>query len=102
MGRVLIDRRTGEQVDEGVSVSSVVERNAGSTVDFSMALGALKRNVAMGRKEWGSRQYVRIQFPDSEGLMTRPYFYMVLEFGDKAPWHPTSCDVLADDWYMVD
>jgi hypothetical protein len=72
-----------------------------TTVDFSVALDALKEGARVTRDEWYS-QYVELQEPDPDSKMTYPYFYMGnLTNEDLFPYTFTTFDLLAEDWMIL-
>lgn len=71
-------------------------------MDFSMALEELKAGNTVARDGWNSKgQFLRIQYPDTESLMTLPYIYIVTVQGNLVPWLASQIDILAEDWMVM-
>jgi len=71
--------------------------------DFSDALRELKRFKRMHRLSWnGPNQFVEMQVPDANSLMTVPYLFLINTDGDRVPWVPSQGDLMAHDWAMAD
>lgn len=75
----------------------------GGPVDFSEALLALKKGVALTREHWGILglywMQIKLQNPDKNSKMGLPYIYVTTEDDKLVPWTPTHDDLLANDWY---
>jgi hypothetical protein len=70
---------------------------------FGLALEAVKKGRKAARAGWNSKgMWIELQRPDEHSKMTLPYIYMKTAAGDYAPFTPTQCDVLADDWMLVE
>jgi len=69
---------------------------------FSEALIALKGGAEIRRIGWnGQGMYVKLQTPDENSKMQRPYIYMCPVDGKFVPWVASQTDLLADDWIVV-
>ncbi|GEP19493.1 DUF2829 domain-containing protein [Pediococcus argentinicus] len=71
---------------------------------FEKALPLIKSGSKMVRTNWeGTELYIQmIPKTTFEGQPLNPYF--VIKTADEAfsMWTPTDCDVLAEDWAVVD
>jgi len=68
-------------------------------MNFGNALEAIKLGVKVTRDGWnGKGLWIELQVPDEYSKMTKPYFYICSEAGDKVPWVPSVGDCLGDDW----
>lgn len=74
---------------------------------FGFALNLLKSGKAVFRAGWhgvqlGKVMYIKLQVPDEHSKMNHSYIYMtsgkVGEPHTLAPWIPSQCDVLENDW----
>lgn len=71
-------------------------------MNFGEALLALKRGHAAARGGWNGRgMWIKLQEPDENSKMKRPYIYMCPVDGDYVPWVASQSDLLADDWYTM-
>lgn len=71
-------------------------------MDFGMALDSLKAGNKVARKGWnGKGMWVKVQRPDENSKMSRPYIYMRTVEGDLVPWVTSQSDLLEDDWVEV-
>lgn len=71
---------------------------------FEMILPQLKKGAFVKRQGWsGAEIYVRLIEEHSflERKMT-PYFAILVEGEGFSMFQPTVCDILADDWVIVD
>lgn len=70
--------------------------------DFAFALDQLRAGLAVTRKGWNGRgQYLLLQEPGDDSLMTLPYIYIRTVSGDRVPWLASQTDLLAEDWEVV-
>ncbi len=70
---------------------------------FEEALKHIKNGHKVARNGWnGKGMWAALQRPDSLSKMTLPYIYMKSATGGYGPWTPTQCDIMADDWVIVD
>lgn len=70
---------------------------------FEEALRCIKKGLRVERTGWNSRgMWIALQLPVDKSLMTLPYIYIKTASGDRAPWTPSQCDILAYDWALVD
>jgi hypothetical protein len=70
---------------------------------FGTALALLKQGHMLQRAGWnGKGMYIRLQVPDENSKMRRPYLFMSPVDGDLVPWVASQSDVLADDWQLAD
>ena len=77
------------------------------TLTFGQALEALKEGKTVTRNLWNAHHTLRLQQPDENSLMTRPYIYMMIGDdaadlrGDRIPWVASQTDLLAIDWFVM-
>jgi hypothetical protein len=70
---------------------------------FEEALKHIKNGQRVARSGWnGKGMWAALQTPDPLSKMTLPYIYMKAANGGYAPWTPTQCDILAEDWCLVE
>lgn len=71
-------------------------------MSFGEALQLLKSGVALCRAGWnGAGQYLKLQEPDRNSKMRRPYIYIRPVDGGLVPWVASQSDLLADDWMVA-
>lgn len=71
-------------------------------MDFGMALDSLNAGRKVARTGWnGKGMWIKLQRPDDNSKMSRPYLYMRTVNGDLVPWVASQSDLLADDWVEV-
>lgn len=69
---------------------------------FGSALALLKQGNMLARAGWnGKGMHIRLQVPDENSKMRRPYIYMSPVDGDLVPWVASQSDLLADDWQLA-
>ncbi len=62
------------------------------------AVKQLQNGDAVSRENWnGPGQFLRMQVPDENSLMTLPYIYITTVQGDHVPWLASQTDLLARD-----
>ena len=67
--------------------------------DFAHALRILLLGGRAWRTGWnGKGMWLKLQEPDANSKMTRPYIYMSTVDHDLVPWVASQTDLLADDW----
>ncbi len=81
------------------------------TMNFGVALGALKLGEKVARKGWnGKGIFIELQVPDKHSKMTHPYIYIDttgLESDnldaprDLVPWLASQTDMLSEDWIVL-
>lgn len=72
-------------------------------MDFSKALLAMKAGLSLTRKAWQTNELtVRMQVPDENSKMTKPYLYLSRGTTAIGPWMPGPLDFFTDDWLYVD
>lgn len=83
--------------------------HGGGDMDFGVALFNLKDGRSVRRKGWnGSGLRVTAQYPDAGSKMTIPYLYIEYPHdakttpGARCPWVPSTTDLMAEDWEMVE
>ena len=77
----------------------MVEEN----LEFGEALKFLKEGGAVTRAGWnGKGMYIKLQVPDENSKMKKPYLYIKIVTGEFVPWVASNGDLLATDWSMVD
>lgn len=72
-------------------------------MNFSEALEALKRGERVSRNGWnGMGMYVKLQKPDENSKMGKPYIFISIVTGELVPWVASHGDILADDWFNIE
>jgi hypothetical protein len=70
---------------------------------FEEALIYLKKGLKVSRSGWNAKgMWIAMQRPAANSLMTLPYIYIKTASDQCAPWTPSQCDVLAEDWCLAD
>ncbi len=70
-------------------------------MNFGQAVEALKMGRTAHRDGWnGKGQFLLLQRPDKDSLMTLPYIYIFTVQGDLVPWLASQTDMLAEDWII--
>lgn len=70
--------------------------------DFSYALRHLRMGYMASREGWnGKGMWIKLQIPDDQSKMKRPYIYMSPTDGNLVPWVASQTDLLAEDWLVV-
>lgn len=77
-----------------------------TTFNFETALSTMKNGGAVTRKGWNGRGLsARLQRPDENSKMSKPYFYLTAETDTEipvnVPWIPSQTDLMAEDWEGV-
>lgn len=68
-------------------------------MNFGQVLEDLKAGYAAHRSGWnGKNMYIKLQVPDENSKMRRPYIYMYPVDGQLVPWVASQSDLLAEDW----
>ncbi len=68
-------------------------------MDFGAALEALRLGYRVSRTGWNGRgMWLRLQEPDEQSKMRRPYIYMSPADRELVPWVASQTDLLAEDW----
>ena len=71
-------------------------------MDFGAALQALREGERLSRDGWNGRgMWIKLQTPDENSKMSRPYLYISSVDGDLVPWVASQTDLLASDWLVV-
>ncbi len=71
-------------------------------MDFGTALDHLRAGGAVTREGWnGKGMWLRLQLPDQNSKMTRPYVYMRTVNDEYVPWLASQSDLLAEDWRVA-
>jgi len=80
-----------------------------SKMTFEEILPVLKKGEKAVRANWSSAEkfvkiYDSIELRTGEKLSMTPYFLIYVQGTGEgySMWSPTPCDVLADDWQLVD
>ncbi len=69
---------------------------------FQEALTALKEGKSVTREGWnGKGLAAKMQVPDENSKMKRPYLYMIPPEGTLVPWLPSQTDLFGEDWSVV-
>lgn len=90
-------------------------------MNFNLASDALKEGQKVARKGWnGKDMYAAYQKGYPQGIpcnkqtaeawglnegdlfKVRPYFQLKTAQGDYVMWTPSTSDILAEDWYIVE
>lgn len=74
-------------------------------LNFGHAVYALLIGRAAGivRASWsGVGLTAKLQVPDANSKMTEPYLYLEHAQGARFPWTPSTVDIFANDWQLVD
>ena len=75
----------------------------GNTMDFGEVLSSLRAHKKVARKGWnGKNMWIKLQTPDENSKMRRPYIYMSPIDGELIPWVASQSDLLSDDWFLVE
>lgn len=62
----------------------------------------LRDGARLTRTGWnGPQQYIELQKPDENSMMTLPYVFIRTVQGDLVPWLCSQTDLLANDWAVV-
>lgn len=83
---------------EAASLRDEVEGLKGSASSYSVALAAMKLGASCRRQAWKPGKTVRLMTPQAPALS---YLAIVYDDGRQAPWTPTRCDQLEDDWLIA-
>ena len=72
-----------------------------NTCNFGSAIKELEAGLHVSRLGWnGPNQFLTLQVPDENSLMSLPYIYITTVTGDRVPWLASQTDMLASDWYI--
>jgi hypothetical protein len=74
---------------------------AGEAMCFSWALHAMKDGYSVARKCWDKGEYIKVQFPDKNSKMNRPYIYGKGQSGSVVPLVVVNSDLFAKDWFAL-
>lgn len=67
--------------------------------DFGFALEHLWNGAKVFRHMWnGKGMYLKLQVPDPNSKMSRPYIYMRTADNHLVPWVASQTDLLSHDW----
>ena len=70
---------------------------------FSGVMQAIERGHKLTRRGWSDPgQYIQLQRPDENSVMSLPYIFIKTAQGDFVPWVASQTDLLADDWEVVE
>lgn len=70
--------------------------------NFGWALEQLLNGERVYREGWnGKGMWIKLQVPDENSKMRRPYLYMSPIDGELVPWVASQSDLLAEDWDVV-
>ena len=71
-------------------------------MNFEVALVWLKDGKRCAREAWIAKgEWLKLQKPDENSLMTVPYIYMKTKQSELVPWVASQCDILANDWFLI-
>lgn len=69
---------------------------------FSEALELLKNSSIVARQNWnGKKMWLKLQEPDENSKMQRPYIYMKTANDELVPWVASQSDLLEEDWVAI-
>lgn len=69
---------------------------------FGEAIVLLKLGRRVTRAAWnGKGQWIKLQVPDENSKMRKPYIYISPVDGELVPWLASQTDMLAEDWETV-
>ena len=78
------------------------EKKMNEDLDFGAALNHLWDGKLLARPGWnGKDMYIKMQFPDKQNKMTKPYIYMHTADRELVPWLASQTDLLASDWSIT-
>ena len=70
-------------------------------MDFSEALKLLKQGATIRRDSWsGSKRIMLIQDKNSDSFL--PYIRIITKDNKIGVYTATNCDILADDWMLLE
>lgn len=70
--------------------------------NFGWALRQLKNGKAVTRTGWnGKGMWLKLQTPDANSKMQRPYIYIKTAQDQLVPWVASHGDLLGTDWDIV-
>lgn len=71
------------------------------THDFGWAMNQLRNGHKISRKGWnGKGMWLKIQRPDFNSKMSRPYVYLKTADNQLVPWTPSQIDLFECDWIV--
>ena len=71
-------------------------------LNFGDVLHALQLGHSATSEGWnGPGQFIKLQVPDENSKMTKPYIYISTVQGDRVPWLGSQTDILAQDWIVI-
>jgi hypothetical protein len=74
-----------------------------NNMSFGAAIAAMKLGGKVSRKGWnGKGMWLKLQVPDTNSKMSRPYIYMKTVNNELVPWVASQTDMLSDDWFTVE
>lgn len=85
-------------IEQGYAQAPAAPEPAAGGETYSAALSAMKLGASCQRRAWRPGKSVRIITPQPPALS---YLALVYEDGRLAPWTPTRCDQLEDDWLVT-
>lgn len=69
-------------------------------MSFAWVLDELKKGLKVSCARWnGKGMWIKLQLPDSNSKMQRPYIYISTVQGELVPWVASHGDLLGNDWY---
>ena len=92
-----------EQAQGGDTAADPVAHEAGyNFFGIGKAVKVMNEGGCVARDGWnGKGQFLTLQKPDLNSLMTRPYVYITTVAGARVPWLCSQEDLLAVDWHQV-
>jgi hypothetical protein len=108
-GKIFVHTRNGETLDTP-HLNDYKNREDWAETDglrdFSGALIALKAGKVLSRKAWENGvPSIKLQVPDANSKMTKPYIYMIKQGDNGEERFPCdlSCEsIMAEDWFIVE
>jgi hypothetical protein len=71
-------------------------------MNIGEAVQAMRNGAKVARRGWnGKGQFLQLQVPDSNSMMSLPYVYITTADGMMVPWHASQTDLLCTDWEVV-
>ena len=70
-------------------------------MDFSEALKLLKQGAIIKRDSWSGDKYLEL-IPDKNSDLFLPYIRIITKDNKISIYTATNCDILADDWTLLE
>ena len=98
-GNIFINPNTQKQMDFGAVFSHV--KDTAYIKSNGKEIFPEHNKSGFRRKNWEPNVVVRVQTPDAHSKMTGPYLYLEADLG-RLPWQPSTFDLFANNWELVD